>query len=575
MKYLKRTIGIFLIAFVCAFGVSGIFSVTVEATNRTQAEALQWVKSQVGKSIDYDRVYGAQCVDLIKAYYNYLGVSPVQGNGADYVSNSLPAGWQRIKGTTPQPGDILVYTGGYGHVAVFESVNSTYHQNFNYHSYVERVTIPYNRIDSPYWGVIRPNFSTATVPGTPVLYGQPLGYDIKLSWTAVSGATSYVVYHYSDAACTKLIDYKEFTGTSCTLNYESAMNYFRVRAKNRIGQSQFSNVKEIDLTVGTILGQRQDIGKQFRGRLNFGNLCLVNRNGQVVLGSPKDPAEHSGFQFIKSLDASGGIRYQIVDPYDHTVLTAANGGTANRTKAVFAKNIYADYQYFVIRKDGNKYVLQPTHSKYLTLRVHNGLEVNGREIWFYNANNINFGHHFTISAINSQQIFVPQTLYSKTYGNPSFSLNATAMTALTYYSNNTNVVNVDRNGVVTLTGPGKAVITIVADPENNYNGASAQVTITVKPSTVSMSSLKSGKKMMTVGWKKVYGATGYQIIYAQNSNFTKAKKSVTVNNANQISSTIKKLQSKKTYYVKICAFKMDKGEKIYGAYSATRKIKIK
>ena len=35
-------------------------------------DAITWVQSQVGKAIDYDGVYGAQCVDLIKAYYNYL-----------------------------------------------------------------------------------------------------------------------------------------------------------------------------------------------------------------------------------------------------------------------------------------------------------------------------------------------------------------------------------------------------------------------------------------------------------------------------------------------------------------------
>ncbi|MEI3220294.1 MAG: hypothetical protein V8S08_12590 [Lachnoclostridium sp.] len=61
-------------------------------------EAISWVQSQVGKAIDYDGVYGAQCVDLIKAYYHYLGVSPVGGNGCDYATNALPAGWTRIRG---------------------------------------------------------------------------------------------------------------------------------------------------------------------------------------------------------------------------------------------------------------------------------------------------------------------------------------------------------------------------------------------------------------------------------------------------------------------------------------------
>ncbi len=139
-------------------------AMTDRAANRTQADAIQWVKSKLGQSIDADGVYGAQCVDLILAYYDYLGVPRASGNGTDYTHNALPSGWSRIQGAVPQPGDILVYTGGYGHVAIYESDYSTYHQNFNSHQYVERITYRYNGLGSPYWGVIRPNWYTPPVP---------------------------------------------------------------------------------------------------------------------------------------------------------------------------------------------------------------------------------------------------------------------------------------------------------------------------------------------------------------------------------------------------------------------------
>lgn len=138
-----------------------------KATSKSADEAMNWVKSQVGKGIDYDGAYGCQCVDLIKAYYSYLGVNPVGGNGSDYRSNSLPTGWNRIQGAQPQKGDILVYTGGYngyGHVAIYESDRSHYHQNFDSHSYVERITYMYNGLSTPYWGVIRPNWSSGNNP---------------------------------------------------------------------------------------------------------------------------------------------------------------------------------------------------------------------------------------------------------------------------------------------------------------------------------------------------------------------------------------------------------------------------
>ena len=136
---------------------------TVPVKAATADAAISWVQSQVGKAIDYDGVSGVQCVDLIKAYYNYLGVSPVAGNGADYATNSLPSGWKRIQGAVPQKGDILVYSGNssnpYGHVAIFESTYITYHQNYN-GKYVRKITnTAYNNFANPYWGVVRPLFN--------------------------------------------------------------------------------------------------------------------------------------------------------------------------------------------------------------------------------------------------------------------------------------------------------------------------------------------------------------------------------------------------------------------------------
>lgn len=164
MKVCMRSlaIGTVAAASVVPFFMAGTSDVMASTGGKTASNAIMWVKSQVGKGIDYDNCAGIQCVDLVKAYYAYLGNAAVRGNGSDYVSNSLPAGWTRIKGAQPQKGDVLVYTGGYGgygHVAIYESDNSHYHQNFNYLRYVQQVTYKYNgNWDIKYWGVIRPDF---------------------------------------------------------------------------------------------------------------------------------------------------------------------------------------------------------------------------------------------------------------------------------------------------------------------------------------------------------------------------------------------------------------------------------
>ena len=128
---------------------------------KTADDAINWVRSLNGQPVG-----SGECVALIKAYYSYLGQTSPGGNGADYSWNQLPAGWQRLQNVQPQKGDILVYSGNganpYGHVAIYESDYSTWHQNFASQRKVVHVTnIRYNGFDNPYWGVIRPDFGSA------------------------------------------------------------------------------------------------------------------------------------------------------------------------------------------------------------------------------------------------------------------------------------------------------------------------------------------------------------------------------------------------------------------------------
>ena len=129
---------------------------------KTADDAINWVRSLNGQTVG-----SGECVALIVAYYSYLGQTSPGGNGADYSWNQLPAGWTRIQNAQPQKGDILVYSGNaankYGHVAIYESDYSTWHQNYAYQRKVVHVTnVRYNGFDNPYWGVIRPDFSSAT-----------------------------------------------------------------------------------------------------------------------------------------------------------------------------------------------------------------------------------------------------------------------------------------------------------------------------------------------------------------------------------------------------------------------------
>ena len=137
-------------------------TVAFASTNgKTADDAINWVRSLNGQTVG-----SGECVALIKAYYSYLGQTSPGGDGKDYWTNNLPAGWTRIPNAQPQKGDILVYgwsaKNPAGHVAIYESDYSTWHQNFGSARYVTQVTFRYNSFDNPYLGVIRPDFSSAT-----------------------------------------------------------------------------------------------------------------------------------------------------------------------------------------------------------------------------------------------------------------------------------------------------------------------------------------------------------------------------------------------------------------------------
>lgn len=84
--------------------------------------------------------------------------------------------------------------------------------------------------------------------------------------------------------------------------------------------------------------------------------------------------------------------------------------------------------------------------------------------------------------------------------------------------------------------------------------------------------VKKASKKAKVSWKKVSGAKGYQIVYAENSAFTKKCKKVTINKLYTVLSGLKK---GKTYYIKVRAYKNTSTGKKYGKYSVVKKYKVK
>ena len=94
----------------------------------------------------------------------------------------------------------------------------------------------------------------------------------------------------------------------------------------------------------------------------------------------------------------------------------------------------------------------------------------------------------------------------------------------------------------------------------------------IKQSKVSWKTAKNTKdRKLIASWKKASNADGYQIQYAPNKKFKKAKRKT----VKSTFVTIKKLKKKKTYFVRVRAYKLADGKKVYGKWSSVKKVKIK
>ena len=112
----------------------------------------------------------------------------------------------------------------------------------------------------------------------------------------------------------------------------------------------------------------------------------------------------------------------------------------------------------------------------------------------------------------------------------------------------------------------------ITNKSNATKASKTKINTVNKPAKVKSVKLTAKKKKLNVKWKKVSGATGYEVMYAKNNKFTKGKKTVKVKK-NKV--TLKRLKSKKKYFVKVRAYKTVNGNKCYGKWSKVVKKKVK
>lgn len=119
---------------------------------------------------------------------------------------------------------------------------------------------------------------------------------------------------------------------------------------------------------------------------------------------------------------------------------------------------------------------------------------------------------------------------------------------------------------------GKAEVTIHGT--GNFTG-SRKAYFYIVPAKTTLKSVSSpAKGKIKVRWKKVRLTTGYEIQICRNKKFKKSVKKILVKKAKRVKKVVK-VKTKKTFYVRVRAYKTIDGVRRYGAYSKKLKVRVR
>ena len=141
-----------------------------------------------------------------------------------------------------------------------------------------------------------------------------------------------------------------------------------------------------------------------------------------------------------------------------------------------------------------------------------------------------------------------------------------------YTSDNQKAINTMRvRGSIELTAkwsvPHKVEQDITEKTTDNNGDNNITTMPSVKKAVIKSAVKKKGKAVIKI--KKIAKVSGYQLNVAQNVKFKKVK---TIN-TKKTTVIVKKIKSNKKYYVRVRAYKVVNGTKVYGKWSNVRKVK--
>lgn len=132
-----------------------------------------------------------------------------------------------------------------------------------------------------------------------------------------------------------------------------------------------------------------------------------------------------------------------------------------------------------------------------------------------------------------------------------------------------------RNGSTTSNFKNVGKITVKVSGKNNCKGAVVK-TFTINPKGVGSVKLTSAKKGFSAKWKaRAAQTSGFELRVATNKTFTANARSFRTAKPSAKGFTASNLKAKKTYYVRVRAYKVVNGTTYYSSWSKTGSVKTK
>ena len=117
--------------------------------------------------------------------------------------------------------------------------------------------------------------------------------------------------------------------------------------------------------------------------------------------------------------------------------------------------------------------------------------------------------------------------------------------------------------------------TVIVKGKGRYGKYSGTAAFKINLKKTKLSSAKSTKKKtFTTTWKKTGGNSGWQVQYSTNKKFRSGVRTVNLKSRNT-KLTVRKLRSRKTYYIRVRGYKKVNGKMMYSGWSNVKKVKVK